>query len=282
MEDQKGDMEQNSKKYPRIRRIFSQANDLTLMIVGKKGNVRTFKISFRFLFWTSALLALYLFASIFVFYAYLDERRTNSGHLTELKRLQHEINETKRTLDRSKHRLTLLKNSIKDLESRDKASPELASPTEKPDIISVPTEVEREPVEKVERELVEKAESIPAEQFVDIKDLSIKKEGNELTISFNIVNVKNKGPADGYVHIVAIDKHSDPPQFLAYPKVALKDGIPINFKRGQPFLIRRFKTISGRYLLDTETESVSSMKVLIYNKSGTLVLQKEFEVKNAS
>ena len=118
---------------------------------------------------------------------------------------------------------------------------------------------------------------------MDIKDLVIKKEREKLAISFRLVNMhKDKRPVGGYVHIIAVDKNSDPPLFLPYPGVVLKDGIPVDFKLGQPFFIKRFKTIRGKYLLDTGTESVSAMKVLIYNKSGTLVFQKEYDAENTS
>jgi len=254
-----------------------------MMIVGKKGNVRTFRMSFRFLFWTSLLFVLYISASIFIFCEYLDERRINRANLTEFKRLQHEVKETKRTLDRSKHHLALLKNTIQDLKTQRKAPAESASPVETTDSKSAPPEAEKISIEKEEIQPVEKVESKPQEQFVDIKDLAIKKKGEKLTVRFKIVNMrKDKSPAEGYVHIIAFDKDSDPPQFLAYPEVALKNGIPVDFRHGNPFLIKRFKTIIGEYLLDTGTESVSSMKVLIYNKSGTLVLQKEYDVENAS
>lgn len=283
MEDQKGNMAQNSRKSFRIKRKFSQADYLTMMIVGKKGNVRTFRISFRFLFWTSVFLALYILASIFIFCEYLDERRINSAHFTEFKRLQHEIKETKRTLDRSKHHLALLKKSIQDIGTQHKAPAESVNPAETTDSQSAPPEVERKSIEKEEIQPVEKVESIPQEQFVDIKDLAIKKEGEKLTITFKLVNMhKDKRPVDGYVHIIAFDKSSDPPLFLAFSEVALKDGIPVEFKRGQPFFIKRFKTIRGRYLLDTGTGSVSSIKVLIYNKSGTLVFQKGYDIENVS
>ena len=283
MEDQKRNMAQNIPKGLSIKRRFSQSNDLTLMIVGKKGNVRTFRMSFRFLFWTSLLFVLYILASIFVFCEYLDERRINRAHLTEFKRLQHEVKETKRTLDRSKHHLALLKNTIQDLKTQPKTPPESVSPVETTDSKSAPPEVEKKSIEKEEIQPVEKVESIPQEQFVDIKDLAIKKGEDKLTVRFKIVNVhKDKSPAEGYVHIIAFDKDSDPPIFLTCHEVALKNGIPVDFRRGQPFLIRRFKTIIGKCLLDTKTKSVSTMKILIYNKSGTLVFQKEYDIENAS
>ena len=276
-------MAQNSREGLSIKRRSSRSNDVTMMIIGKRGHVRTFRISFRFFFWISVLIVLNILTSIFFFSEYLDERRTNKNYLTELKRLQHEVKETKRILDRSKHHLALLENSIQDLKTQNKAPTESVSPAETTDSKSAPPEVERKSIEKEEIQPVEKVESIPQEQFVDIKDLAIKKEGEKLTISFKLVNMyRDKRPVDGYVHIIAFDKNSDPPLFLAFPEVALKDGIPVEFKRGQPFFIKRFKTIRGKYLLDTGTGSVSSIKVLIYNKSGTLVFQKEYDVENAS
>ena len=276
-------MAQNSREGLSIKRRSSRSNDVTMMIIGKRGHVRTFRISFRFFFWISVLIVLNILTSIFFFSEYLDERRTNKNYLTELKRLQHEVKETKRILDRSKHHLALLENSIQDLKTQNKAPTESVSPAETTDSKSAPPEVERKSIEKEEIQPVEKVESIPQEQFVDIKDLAIKKEGEKLTIRFKLVNMyKDKRSVDGYVHIIAFDKNSDPPLFLAFPEVALKDGIPVEFKRGQPFFIKRFKTIRGKYLLDTGTGSVSSIKVLIYNKSGTLVFQKEYDVENAS
>ena len=283
MEDHKGNMVQHRRKGFSLSGRFSQANDVTVMIVEKKGNVRTFRMSFRFLFWTSLLLVLYILASIFFFCEYLDERRINRSYLPEFKRLQHEVKETKRTLDRSKHHLALLKNTIQDIGTPHKVPAESASPVKTTDSKSAPPEVEKKSIEKEDIQPVEKVESIPQEQFVEIKDQVIKKEREKLIISFNLVNMhKDKRPADGYVHIIAFDKNADPPQFLAYPEVALKNGIPVEFRRGQPFSIRRFKPIRGKFILDTKTESVSAIKVLIYNKSGTLVFQKEYDVENAS
>ena len=104
-----------------------------------------------------------------------------------------------------------------------------------------------------------------------------------LKVNFKLVNIhQDESPVSGYVHIIAINKDADPPQLWTYPKVALRDGFPVDYKRGQLFFIKRFKTIRGEYSLDSEAECLSSVKVVVYDHPGTLIFQKEFEVKNAS
>ena len=103
-----------------------------------------------------------------------------------------------------------------------------------------------------------------------------------MTVVFNLVNVhEDKKSVNGYVHMIAMNKESDPPQLWTYPKVALRNGIPIDYRRGQLFLIKRFKTIRGEYFFSSSKEFPSSMKVLVYDQSGKVILQKEFEVENA-
>ena len=307
MENQKRNMAQNSRKSLKKKRKKSPADYLTMMVVGKKGIVRTFRFSFRFLFWTSVLILLYISTSVFIFYQYLEERKANSINLTELKQMQHEIKETKKTLFLSKRRLEILEDSFQVIKTQEKIQAEPVAVAKKTVLKSPLPEVERKPIEKVEEkpvekeeippiekveekpiekeevQPVEKIETIPQIKFVDINGLVIKKKGLKLNIRFNIVNMrKDKRSVHGYVHIIAFDKNSDSPLFLAFPQIALKDGIPVEFKRGQPFSIRRFKTIKGRYLFNTETGPVSAIKILVYDKSGTLVFQKEYDAESAS
>jgi|GEM_PF-1203831 len=315
MENQKRNMAQNSRKSLKKKRKKSPADYLTMMVVGKKGIVRTFRFSFRFLFWTSVLILLYISTSVFIFYQYLEERKANSINLTELKQMQHEIKETKKTLFLSKRRLEILEDSFQVIKTQEKIQAEPVAVAKKtvlksplPEVERKPIEkeevqpvekieekpiekeeiqpiekVEEKPIEKEEVQPVEKIETIPQIKFVDINGLVIKKKGLKLNIRFNIVNMrKDKRSVHGYVHIIAFDKNSDSPLFLAFPQIALKDGIPVEFKRGQPFSIRRFKTIKGRYLFNTETGPVSAIKILVYDKSGTLVFQKEYDAESAS
>ena len=132
----------------------------------------------------------------------------------------------------------------------------------------------------IEYESVEKVKKVANDVLVDIKEMAIQNKGEKITFKFNLVNVqKEKRPVKGYVHVIALNKELDPPQFYVYPKQPIKDGIPVDYRHGYTFFIKNFKPIRGEHLLDTKTESPSSIKVLVYNKSGSLIFQKEFEVE---
>jgi len=247
---------------------------LTVMIVKSVGKVRSFKVSSRILLWSSLFFALYLIASVIIFNKYFDELRLKKQLSGQLERLAHGIEETKSALFRSQQDLALLQDYIHNLQ---RSKVENAGPARAEEAIqsNAPPIVESDSGEKVEKEF--------QETLVEIKDLSVRKQGTKVTVSFALVNVHwDRMPVSGYVHIIATNKASDPPQLWAFPKVALRNGIPINYRGGQAFKIKRFKTVRGRYFLNTTSEFPSSLKVLVYSQSGNLVLEREFQVNKAS
>lgn len=247
---------------------------LTVMIVKSVGKVRSFKVSSRILLWSSLFFALYLIASVIIFNRYFDELRLKKHLSGQLERLAHGIEETKSALYRSQQDLALLQDYIHNLQGSKEKDAGLAG-AEEAIQSKAPPIVESDSGEKVEKKF--------QEILVEIKDLSVKKQGTKVTVSFALVNVHwDKMPISGYVHIIATNKESDPPQLWAFPKVALRNGIPINYRGGQAFKIKRFKTVRGRYFLNTTSEFPSSLKVLVYSQSGNLMLEREFQVNKAS
>ncbi|MFX0202644.1 MAG: hypothetical protein ACFFCW_41605, partial [Candidatus Hodarchaeota archaeon] len=69
-------------------------------------------------------------------------------------------------------------------------------------------------------------------------------------------------------------------KFWSYPKEILKNGLPHNYKKGELFIIKRFKPIHGRIDLGSPDETPSIIRVLVYDQSGALILKKEFAVGN--
>ncbi|MBW1700519.1 MAG: hypothetical protein JRJ69_02480 [Deltaproteobacteria bacterium] len=273
MENQKRDVVPPVRKDRAVKRKHSRSSDLTIMIVARLGKVRSFKISSRFLIWTSLFFAFYILASVIIINDYFDKRRANNALIEKLDGLQHEIEGAKRELYSAKQHLALLESHIYpqevDLEKEgDPAEGKMGS--------------EKMAALAAEDGLVERVAEESQETLVNIKDLTIKFDGTKLSVIFNLVNVhEDEKPVKGYVHMIAMNKESDPPQLWTYPKVALRNGIPIDYRRGQLFLIKRFKTIRGEYFFSSSKEFPSSMKVLVYDQSGKVILQKEFEVENA-
>jgi len=245
------------------------------MVLGKVGKYRSFKISSRIFFWACLFFAAYIITSILVFNGYFSELRSNRSQQALLDQLQQEIEGAKKELSISKQHLDLLEQAIYDVTAGHEKPAVTAGPENA--ILKKPEPaVEAGPVEKTE-----KASQAPVYDMVDIKDLEIQREETTLKVNFKLVNThQDEAPVSGYVHIIALNKDADPPQLWTYPKAALKNGLPVDYKRGQLFFIKRFKTIRGEYSLNAETEHASTVKVVVYDHPGTLIFQKEFEVGN--
>ncbi|MBW2000183.1 MAG: hypothetical protein JRJ29_19765 [Deltaproteobacteria bacterium] len=119
--------------------------------------------------------------------------------------------------------------------------------------------------------------------LVDIKDMVIQKEGLRMTVNFRVVNLKEgENPVGGYVHIMAKSKDGTFPRKWTSPREDLENGIPLSFRRGQLFLIQRFKPIRGIIDLNPGDEPPTAIKVMVYGQSGELLLEREYEVGNGS
>jgi len=251
-----------------------RASDLHIMIAKGVGKVRSFSVSPHILLASLIFFAVYIIVSIFVINDYFHTLRTTRSQARKLERLQAEIQTGRRDLFRSRQRLAILEAYVDDAKSGEKPAQKPTGPTENeatgvPPLTSAPPDIRGEG-------------EFPA-PAVEIRDLDTRKEDAKLTVRFKIAKTEqNDTPLRGYVHIVATDTRSDPPQSWTYPKVALRDGFPVDFKRGRLFVIKHFRTIKGEYFFDSKVDSSLSLRILAYDESGKLLLQKEFEVEDTS
>ena len=119
--------------------------------------------------------------------------------------------------------------------------------------------------------------------MVDIKDMIIQKEGTRMTVDFKLVNTNpDETAVGGYIHMFAMGKSDDPPPECTFPRVRVKEGIPVNFRRGQLFDIQRFKPVHGKFNFPPNSEPPTAIRVLVYDQSGVLLLEREFEVSHVS
>jgi len=259
---------------PQREKKRSSGSFFSVMIVRGLGKVRSFNISSRLLFWATVVFVLYMIFSAVAISRYFGELRSNTVQLDLLQQLQNEIEDTKRTLYRARQRLKFLEDYIGNSEGKQQKQVESLGP----EIINpLPTE----PV--IQEETLERPdEADPAESVVDIKNLTTKRSGGRLSVKFRLIKIKPDGnQIKGYIFIIAANRESDPPQLWTYPKAALKNGEPVNYKHGEFFKVRNYRIIQGKYFLDSETETPSFLKILIYDESGKLVLKKEFSIEKA-
>jgi hypothetical protein len=234
------------------------------------GRVRSFRISVRILFFSSLFLGCFLIVSVIIVNKYIDELFSKEDQSLQLRLLRTQLDHSKRALYRSRQRLALLEDHLRDL---DKDAEIEAGVAEDPLLAAGDAGIEPEDKE------AKGDQDASQEIWIAIEAPSIYKAGGRLKAAFRLKNEReHKGSVSGYVYMIAMDEHSDPPQLQPYPKVALRNGIPVDYKRGQPFSIKRFKTIRGEYSLNSKTEGPSTIKVLVYDTSGKLILDREFRV----
>ena len=269
MEDPGNNTASRKKTVKEVKEKRPQTSVFHIMISRGVGKVRSFSLSPLIIFVSFVFFAVYIVATVFVINDYFDKLRTNEDQLLKIERLQKKVENTRRLLFRSEQRLALMEEYVNNAKPGIKIS-------RKPVLPEETESVKVEPADKIRAE--EGIQEEPMEGMVEIKDVATSKEDAKLTVSFKIVNIgQGDKPLRGYVHIIVTDKGTETPQCWTYPKVALRDGLPIEYKRGRLFVIKRFRTIRGEFFLDSNTESPLSLKILVYNQSGNLILQKELE-----
>jgi hypothetical protein len=250
MEEQEGDMDPHRKGAEEIERRSQDREFLTIMIFRELGKVRRFTISSRLLLCTSLFLLFYTVATIYFTNKYFDARRVQKIQADKIANLTRKLVKTTRDLERSRRHTALLDEYIS--ESRDQgAEPESSvNPTEPP---------------------------LP--RTVDIEDLKIRRDDRTVDVTFRIVNRQSdEGPVGGYIFVLASAADSDESEVWVYPSSPLKDGLPADYSKGQRFLIERFKTVSSQYTLGKSVNKPLVLKILVYDRNGTLILTKVVQV----
>ena len=259
---------------PQKEKKRSSGSFFSVMIARGSGKVRSFNISSRLLFWATVVLVLYMVFSTVAISRYFGELRSNTVQLDLLQQLQNEIEATKRALYQARQRLKFLEDYIGN--SKGKEEKQIESPGS--EIINpVPANplIQEETLEMPD-------EADPAESVVDIKNLTTKRRGGRLSVKFRLIKITpDRDQIKGYLFMIAANSESAPQQLWTYPKAALKNGEPVNYKHGEFFKVRNYRIIRGKYFLDSKTETLSLLTILVYDESGKLMLKKEFAIEEA-
>ena len=237
------------------------------MVAGRTGKVRSFGLSPRLLFWAALFLLAYLPLSVLAINRYLELRRNHTLQSHAMAQLERELDEHQAALARSHQRTAFLQDYVRHLEEAAVQGAE-ASKLEKP----AAKRSDGGPGDKPPR----------IQETLSIEDLGIQKQGSRMLVSFKLVNLQPAADSTvgGYLHILARGKPPDPPKEWAYPQGKTVNGFPENYRNGQVFAIQRFRPIQGRFNLGQSLESPSLVRVLIYDPSGAILLQKDFEVSS--
>ncbi len=285
-------MEPTESEIPSVRKKPHDEDRLTIMIIRSLGRVRSFKISPHILFWAILFFILYIPFSVFIINNYVELRRSNRTQSGKIDRLEKEAINGQKNLRRFQQQVTLLEDYIRHMEEpqepqksqKEKSAPPKIEDT-KEKAASRKVEIIREAtvISDAESPAVESDEGMKPIGAVDIEDMVIQKEGERMNVEFKLINKNPRETAvGGYIHLIAMGNDPNPPPEWTFPRVQLEEGIPVNFRRGQLFLIQRFKPVQGRFYLTPNSEPPTALKVLVYDQSGLLILEREFEVSHVS
>ncbi len=257
-------MEPTEKIIPPGEKGHRHVRDITVMIIRGVGKVQSFKISPRIVFWAAAFFLIYISASIFIINKHFDLRRTHLAQSERIIQLKRQSSESKQNIHRFEQHLAMLRDYIDQLETRGEQQ-------------DLPPKNEYLQYKGTARSVVD------ISNVVDVKDMVIQKEESRIIVDFKLVNTQpGENVVGGYLHIIAMGKDPNPPPEWTHPEEKIQNGLPLNFRRGQFFLIRRYKPIHSKFNLFSNSETLTSVKVLVYDRSGVIILEKEFEVSNAS
>jgi hypothetical protein len=244
------------------------------MIMRSVGKVRSFKISSHFAMAAIVFFILYIIASVFIANRYFNLRRTKIVQSEMIKQLEDEALKNRKSLHRSTQKIAILEEYIRNLEA---PKDQEAEPDRDTNQQAGQAYRDAGPVAD-DRDQEEASTSL-----VDIRNMVIQKEGSTITINFRVVNLQpTENPVGGYIHIIAKGKEGSGKPELTFPYEKLRNGLPVNFRRGQLVLIQRFKPILGRFDLGPNAEPPSVIKVIVYDQAGELILEREFEFDNDS
>jgi len=273
--------------------------DLSIMVMKEIGKVRRFHISSRLLFWSSLFFACYIVASIFAVNGYFEKRRENHSLEKRVAMIKEAARNSKRELLRLQQHLAVLEDYIHLTEvragkSRPAGIPQPSIKTQQAEAPPPQSQSTGDPQSPTTREsprakaVGSNPEPVQEEREeggnpVAIQDFTVNFNNTKMTVSFRLVNHSpNQSPLKGYIHMITLDRNANPPLIRSFPHETLEKGIPVNYKRGQLFNIKNFRAIRGKFFLSGTKQLPASLRVFVYDHEGLLLLQKGFDLNNAT
>jgi hypothetical protein len=247
----------------------------TVMIMGRIGKVRSFKISPRLVFWSSLFLALYLTFSILIIHRWITLEKMTKQDQVRIEDLEGKLKRTEKDLFKFQQHVAVLDNYINSMEKGagtpvasevpDAGKPEPEEPAPEVAVSEKPEEPEppREPIPGI----------------ADVEKFELTQKEGSVTVSFNLVNsVHGEEPLSGYIHIIATGSVNGKSWWKIYPRGEVENDFPVSYRAGHPFIIQRFKPVQGSFEYRQEEGPPDSIRIVVYDSEGRLIYNSSFEV----
>ena len=266
------------------------ANKFTLLLVGRLGKARSQQISFWPLVWVLTLTGVYLLVSFFIICDYIRLRQQTHFQRIHIAQLTLAVDQKEKAIAELKQDNALLSDYIQTQEGGtqkiENKLPLIAAIKKSEIKPPAPAPIVKPAEQKPKAEPPAAAAlgpPAPKKESMDVQDLSVKKEDSLLNITLKLVNLSagDNATMDGYLHLIGLNRQSDPSRTWTYPYVKVVNELPENFRHGQRFGIQRFREMQGSLSIPAGSDFPTTIKVLIYNTQGVLLVNKEYEIGDA-
>lgn len=116
---------------------------------------------------------------------------------------------------------------------------------------------------------------LSSQSLVNVENFNFSILANNLDIKFELHNQSGLDRITGYFFVLTYT----PEQLIFYPRINLVQ-TELSFNQGETFNIGRFKNVIFKMPLTTEAQkSKIQMRIVAFNRTGDLLLNKSFEIK---
>jgi len=268
VEDQKRGMEGNQRINSSLKENAPGPHEITIMIMGSIGRIRSFTISRRILLWSSIILVLYSLFSLFIIGRHFSMSSRFRDQSITIKEITEKFEGMEKGLLKAQQRTANLEAYIESTSKQMEAGGTAARVQSRPagDMTVIDMSGER---------------SEQAKRSVDIEGLGIRRLDSGVVLDFRLVSVTSgTGAAEGYLHIIVRDKDGNFPSVWNAPSKEVRNGLPAEFRSGEHFIIQRFKQYHREFTSDGSVGMPAQIRILAYDPSGDIILEKEYEVND--
>lgn len=240
------------------------------MVIRNVGKIRSFRISHRIVFIALGFLFLYILTSIYIFNKFFNFRTINRALENKVNILEADQKKNQKLL----HDMGLYTASLED-HIRNIKEGETAPEGDSKEIPAPDTGQAADSPSDSSR--ADSGKSMPVR--VEIRDIEIRQTQTDMNIDFKLANMlPEKDPAEGYIHIIAMDADNRCPGTWNSSRDELSDCLPVNYKKGRQFAIQRFKLYPNKFEINSDSEFPASVIILVYDQSGHMILKKVIDV----
>ncbi|MEA2063775.1 MAG: hypothetical protein U9P14_08775 [Gemmatimonadota bacterium] len=108
---------------------------------------------------------------------------------------------------------------------------------------------------------------------IKIADLEISPLDRGIQLEFRMVNNRSTGGLlSGYLMVIVEHNSGDYNKSGTFPEFEHTSGLPIDFREGDTYAIRKFKTLSEKIALKDTPDMYNCLKFLVFSEKGEIIL----------